>query len=150
MDKLSHSVVIITVAANIFLSMHLNIPGSGNSKANFYLAPKKDSLPQTNQKNSSESEAEIAVKILSIKEVKAKDRYIDSISHHKNSISLIFMGRPDEDHKYYWIQAGYNSQVRFEPYYNFYVNRYDLSVFVYDSVKERTYTLKEWQRVNKK
>src|SRR5258708_22258497 len=48
-------------------------------------------------------EDKVVQKIFSLPEIKAKNRFVDSLTNHKSGISVIISGRPNKEHKYYWI-----------------------------------------------
>ncbi len=102
-----------------------------------------------NEKSDSLVEKKIIKKVFSIWEVRQKNKYVDSLTHHKSGISIIINKKPDEKNKYYWVQAGYNSNFRFEPYYNFYVYPPNLIVKFYDPMTDEILTLKEWRNKEK-
>jgi len=80
-------------------------------------------------------------KILSIREVKQQSRYIDTISGHKHGIFVVILKRPKNSADYYWVQAGYNNEMRFEPYFNFYVYCPKMTVKFLDPISNKVYSL---------
>jgi hypothetical protein len=124
-------------------------PGNQRTMENiFSVCININSQDTINKKNKRDKilEKKIVAKIFSLAEVKKKSKFIDSLTHHKCSIAIIVMGTPDKTKNYYWVQAGYNNETKFEPYYNFYVKSKDLSVLFYDPLKDKTYTMKEWRK----
>ena len=143
------NVIILSAALNLFyFSTPVNkCTNEFKPILNTYLLIKNTSHKE--YVNDTLLEKKIISKIFSLPEVKEKNKYIDSLSHHKSSVSIIITRKPDNKNKNYWIQAGYNNQLRFEPYYNFIVNLKDLSVLFYDTLEDRRYTLKEWRKRSK-
>ena len=84
-------------------------------------------------------------RVYNLPEVRAKDSFIDSITKHKNGISLIIFKYPTKINPYYWVQAGYDNKLRFEPYYNFYVYKENLEVKFYDTITGDILTLEQWR-----
>ena len=83
--------------------------------------------------------------IKNIDEVKASDRYIDSLTNHKKGIaSLIF--KPAKNEKYYFIQTGYDGENRFETYYNFYVDSATYEIKIQDVIEGDIVTLNGWRK----
>lgn len=85
-------------------------------------------------------------KILNLDEIVVKNNFIDSISKHKNGISLITDSLDIEGISYYEIKAGFNSEIRFENYYTFYVDKNDCSLIkIFEPVEGKIITLSEWR-----
>jgi hypothetical protein len=90
-------------------------------------------------------------KIANLAEVQEKSIYIDSLTKGKNGISVIILSSPSKTDPYYWVQAGYNSSVRFEPYFNFYVYPPNLEIKYLDvNNEDKLVSLKEWRRMRKR
>jgi hypothetical protein len=113
----------------------------------FFILERKDSVPQTTatQKGNAKLEQKIINDVFSLPEVRKKNKYIDSLTKHKKGITIIIAKKPDKIHNYYWVQAGYNSELRFEPYYNFYVYQPNRVIKYYDPMSDKILTLKEWR-----
>lgn len=56
-------------------------------------------------------------------------------------LSMRTIDRPREGFKYFWIQVGQISNVRFYPQHNFYVNPVNFDVFYKDTVSDSLFTL---------
>jgi hypothetical protein len=93
-------------------------------------------------------EDKIIDRLYLLPEIKEKNRYIDSFTNHKHGIAFITMKKPNSKSDYYWIQAGYNSDIRFEPYYNFYVYYPKMKIEVLDPSTDKVYSLKDWRKRN--
>jgi hypothetical protein len=104
-------------------------------------------IGDTTNKNEEEVVLE---KVYKIPEVKKKDHFIDSLTNHKHGISMIILERPNENKLYYVVQVGYNNEIRFEPYYTFYVYKKNFTVKFYDPIPGEIITLKEWRKRNNK
>ena len=91
----------------------------------------------------------ILSKIHNLYEVKRKEKYIDSITNHKHGISLLILKKPSAKKQYYIVQAGYDSKIRFEPYYTFYVFRNALEVKYYDTQTDSLMSIDEWRKRSK-
>lgn len=97
-----------------------------------------------------EIEERITAKIFALPEVKEKGRFVDSLTHHKRGVSLIVAGRPTAERPYYWVEVGFDGELRFETYYNFYVYRKGLVIKFLDTVEEDDVIgLEEWRRRRK-
>lgn len=88
-------------------------------------------------------------KIYKITEVRKKDHFVDSITNHKHGISMIILQRPNAKEPYYVVQVGYNNEIRFEPYYTFYVYKKNLVIKFYDTIPGEIITLEEWRKRSK-
>ncbi|WP_118975056.1 hypothetical protein [Taibaiella koreensis] len=79
-------------------------------------------------------------------EVKARDRFIDSLTQHKHGIAMI---NYDQDNtsalSYYEINVGYSSEIRFESYYTFRVFKNDCHIEVED-IEDGWISLAEWRK----
>lgn len=97
-------------------------------------------------KSDTTTEEIVIDKVYKLREVQAKDRYIDSLTHHKKGISLRVIEHPSIKKPYYWIQVGYDSDIRFEVYYNFYVYKKGLSIKYYDTFSGKVMELEQWRK----
>ncbi|MBI3719531.1 MAG: hypothetical protein HY252_13185 [Sphingobacteriales bacterium] len=87
-------------------------------------------------------------KISEITEIKEADKYIDSISKHKNHIAFLWDGY-NKDSSVYVVQAGYDNDIRFENYYWLYVNPKTLQVKFYDVGTDSAYTVEDFRKLKK-
>jgi len=94
-------------------------------------------------------EDKIIDRLYLLPEIKEKNRYIDSFTNHKRGIAFITMSKPNGKSDFYWIQAGFNGDVRFEPYYNFYVYYPKMKIEVLDPSTDKVYSLQEWRKRNR-
>lgn len=85
-------------------------------------------------------EDKITAALLKLPFVKKSDKYIDSISNHKHGIAFM-LDEPAKDETEVSVQAGYNSNERFETYYRFFVNPKTMEIKVYDVVEDKKLTL---------
>jgi len=99
--------------------------------------------------NDSEVINRIMDKLYRLPEVKEKDAFIDSLTKHKHGISMRIMQRPGKLTKYYWIAVGYNSNLRFQTYYNFYVWPDSMVIKYLDPDSGKILTLSEWREIQK-
>jgi len=81
-------------------------------------------------------EERITDKIFALPEVKEKGKFIDSLTHHKNGVSIMIYVKPSAKAPYYWVKVGYDGEVKFETYYNSYVYRKGLVIKFLDTVEE--------------
>lgn len=95
-------------------------------------------------------EDSILDEIYSFPEVTAKEIFIDSLTNHKNGISMIILKRPSEKEPYYWVQVGYDNAIRFEAYFNFYVYTKGLEIRFFDPIRNKILSLKEWRKEKSK
>ena len=86
---------------------------------------------------------------MSLPEVQRANAYIDSFSNHKHGISFLIQRYPGKGVDHYWVQAGYNGDLHYEPYFNFYVYPPELAVKILDPLTGSVYTLVQW-RIRKK
>ena len=75
--------------------------------------------------------------------VKKANAYIDSFSNHQHGIAFMMdsLGKGEKD---IYVQAGYNGEMRFETYYQFYVDPVTLEIKVYDVAEDIKIPLKEY------
>lgn len=64
-------------------------------------------------------------KIYHLKEIQERDKYLKKHNGENAGVSLMIIDRPTRENSYYFVQAGYNSSLRFETYYTFQIeNRF--------------------------
>ena len=87
--------------------------------------------------------------ILALEEVKAKAKIIDSISKGKKGISFMSDSLEIDGKSFYELKVGYNSEIRFENYYTFYVEKNNCNTIrIADVVDGTMPTLAEWRKNN--
>ena len=91
----------------------------------------------------------IICKLSLLPEVKQSNHYIDSFSKHTHGISFRVMRRPNKFGNYFWIAVGYDSDIRFETYYNFYVWPDKMLIKYLDVRSGKPITLSEWRKKRK-
>lgn len=86
-------------------------------------------------------------RVLGLPEVQAKNSFIDSLTGHRHGISIMVVNYPGDEpgHPRWWVQAGYNSDIRFEPYFNFYVYVPDMTIKVLDPNSNKAIGLEAWR-----
>lgn len=86
--------------------------------------------------------------ILKLPEVIIKNKMIDSLSNHKHGVSLLSDTTIDGI-KYYEIKAGYNSDLRYETYYNFYVEKGNCkNIKIFEPIGGDLISLEKWRTLN--
>jgi hypothetical protein len=83
--------------------------------------------------------------ILSIEEVKQKNRYIDSLTNHKEGI-LVRVLKPTVDEKCYNLQVGYDNEIRFVNCFNFYIDPSTKEITIEDVLEGDRVTIEEWRK----
>jgi len=83
--------------------------------------------------------------ILSLKEVKAKNMLIDSLTKHQQGISLIIENPTDQEPAFY-IQAGFNGKERFETYFHFYLDTATKQIEIRDWALGKRVLLSNWRK----
>ena len=72
--------------------------------------------------------------LIQIPEVKKQERFIDSLTNHKHGLTMIDYDEGiDSSKPYYEINVGYSSDIRFENFFTFQVNKNDCSIWIYDN-----------------
>jgi len=89
-------------------------------------------------------------KIFGFPEVKRKQAFVDSLSHHKRGVFMMVMQKPGKVNKYYWIAVGYNGTQRFETYFNFYVWPSQMVIKYLDNETGNLITLAQWRKMQNK
>jgi hypothetical protein len=92
------------------------------------------------------TENTIMEKLFELPEVKRKWKFVDSLTAHKKGISMRVMKRPEGISTYYWIAVGYDNDLSFETYYNFYVWPDPMTIRYYDPGEGKILTLAEWRK----
>lgn len=84
--------------------------------------------------------------ILKCKEVMEKNKMIDSISNHRHGISLLSDSISIRDIVYYEIKAGVNSELRFENFYTFYVEKGNCdNIKIFEPISGKIIGINEWR-----
>jgi len=78
--------------------------------------------------------------------VRESNTYIDSLSAHTKGISFILDSSGKNEIS---VMAGYNGSDRFETYYNFTVDRRDMSILITDPASGEMITIEEYIKKNK-
>lgn len=92
-------------------------------------------------------EAENAV--LNLEEVKQKEELVNRLSNGEHGISLISDSLSIDDKIFYQIQTGYNSSIRFETYYTFYVEKGNCNeIKILDVINGNIQSLYKWREEN--
>ncbi|MBS7231163.1 hypothetical protein KHA90_09005 [Flavobacterium psychroterrae] len=87
-------------------------------------------------------------KIISLKEVELKAKFIDSLSNHKSGISLISDSLDIDGISYYEIKAGYNTKIRFENYYTFYIEKGNCeNIKIFEPIEGVVISLLKWRKI---
>ncbi len=84
-------------------------------------------------------------KIKQLPEFIESQKYIDSITDHKRGISYV-LEEPSEQTPYYYVMVGYNNEIRFEPYYHFFIDPKTLEVKIEDVLAGGITPIEEWRR----
>lgn len=88
--------------------------------------------------------------ILALEEVEESKRNLDSLTDHKANISFIVDSLKQGERELYSLTVGYNSEVRFEPYYHFYVNKSDCKdIQIMDIVSGEYLPIASWRKQTK-
>lgn len=90
-------------------------------------------------------------KIISLEEVNVKAKFIDSLSNHKSGISFISDSLNIDGINYYEIKAGYNSKIRFENYYTFYIEKGNCeNIKIFEPIEGEIISLLQWRKLKNK
>jgi len=91
------------------------------------------------------SEDFVKKSILSIEEVKQKNRNLDAVTKSKNHLfARIF--KPTADEKCYYVQVGYDNKIRFVTCFNFYINPATKEIRMEDVLSGDRVTITEWRK----
>lgn len=89
--------------------------------------------------------------ILNLKEVEVRAKFIDSLSNHTSRISFMSDSLDLDGINYYEIKAGYNSKLRFENYYTFYVEKGNCkNIKIFEPIEGEIISLLQWRELKKK
>ncbi|MEB3800088.1 hypothetical protein INQ45_02990 [Flavobacterium columnare] len=87
--------------------------------------------------------------ILGLNEVVKQNHFIDSIYNHKKGISLMSDSLVVENKTFYQIKTGYNSDIRFETYFTFNVEKGNCeNIKVLEPIEGNMISLSEWRELN--
>jgi len=100
---------------------------------------------QENYQANSGSEDSVKKLIMSLPEVKAKDKVYDSITNRMQRI-LLHIAPPDATTNLYKVEAGYQGNNRFQPHFYFYVDLPGNMIYIEDLEQGDRTTLDEWRR----
>ncbi|MET3047493.1 hypothetical protein [Flavobacterium covae] len=102
-------------------------------------------FPISNNCNLNQAQNEI----LGLNEVVKQNHFIDSISNHKKGISLMSDSLVVENKTFYQIKTGYNSDIRFETYFTFNVEKGNCeNIKVLEPIEGNMISLSEWRELN--
>lgn len=85
--------------------------------------------------------------LLKLSFIKRSNQYIDSFSNHQHGIAFLMDSLKKNDEGI-CVEAGYNGEQRFEPYYWFFVNPVTMDIRVYDLDHDKKIPLKEYLKKN--
>lgn len=91
-------------------------------------------------------EQKVTAVLMKLPFVQKSNRYIDSISNHKQGISFMLDNTRGAGIS---VLAGYDSDERFETYYHFYVDPQTMEVKIYDPLENKTVPVKEYLKTLK-
>ncbi len=83
--------------------------------------------------------------IENLPEFKEADIQINAMTNGKQSITCI-IDAPTENDPYFYIQAGYNQESWFEPYYIFVVNAETFAVSIEDVIEGDVVSIDLWRK----
>ena len=109
------------------------------------LVKAKDTLSSMNKHSDTLTKKFIEDTLMTIKEVKQKNDFIDSLTNHKHGISFM-IDKPNIENKAYYIAVGYNKKLRFETFYNFYINPTNKQITIDDAFSGERLTLDAWRK----
>lgn len=79
--------------------------------------------------------------------IKKSNQYIDSFSNHRHGIAFM-MDSVSKDEGGITVEAGYNGDYRFEPYYWFHVKPGTLEIEIYNITNNKSIPLKLYLKKN--
>lgn len=91
-------------------------------------------------------EKKVTAVLMKLPFVQKSNRYIDSISNHKQGISFMLDNTRGAGIS---VLAGYDSEERFETWYHFYVDPQAMEVKIYDPLENKTVPVKEYLKTLK-
>ncbi|MGE8243827.1 MAG: hypothetical protein ACN6PD_14185 [Sphingobacterium sp.] len=72
------------------------------------------------------------------------------MTDHKVNISFMIDSLKQDGKELYSLTSGYNSEVRFEPYYHFYLDKSDCkNIQILDIVSGEYFPLETWRKQNR-
>jgi len=91
---------------------------------------------------------QILATVSKLPELQGANKYIDSISGHKERITYLWE-KPDKENPDYVIQFGYDGEERFETYYWIYVSPITLNLRFYDVINDSLYRVEDYRKLNR-
>jgi len=149
MRKIPFIISIVLFLGSVWLSANAGIFSSRLRLKYNLKTDRRIASMQSKILHDSEIVNRIMNKLLNLREVKQKDVFVDSLTNHKKGITMRVIGKPEKLKKYYWIAVGYDSDLRFETYYNFYVWPDNMLVKYLDPISGKALTMLEWRRTKK-
>lgn len=97
-----------------------------------------------NKRVSMSAEDSVKSMIEALPEVKEKDHVYDSLTNRKQQI-IIKIAPPDTAVPYYYVEAGYQGNTRFQPHFYFYVDLPNNMIYIEDWDHGDRTTLEQWR-----
>jgi hypothetical protein len=91
---------------------------------------------------------QILATVSKLPEIQEADKYIDSISDHRERIAYLWE-KPDKENLDYVIQFGYDGKERFETYYWIYVSPITLNIRFYDVINDSLYGIEDYRKLKR-
>ncbi|MGJ1433121.1 hypothetical protein ACR79M_16685 [Sphingobacterium spiritivorum] len=90
---------------------------------------------------------EVVRKLSELEEIKEQKAVLDSLFSDKPNISFMVDSADINGKQVYTVTAGYNGELRYEPYYHFYINKATCGdIEVMDVVNGDYLPLEEWRK----
>lgn len=90
-------------------------------------------------------------RLMKLEEVQAQNQLLDSMTKGKHGIAFLSDSTTFKGKSYYSFNVGYNNDLRFETYYNFYVDRSNCQeVLILEPISGDYISLHDWKLNNSK
>jgi hypothetical protein len=120
---------------------------TSNQKGKFFLQKKdSDLVIQADRTLDSLVQAKVLDTLSKLPEVQILQKRIDSISDHKHGVSFIIDTLIENQYK---VRAGYDGDLRFENYFNFYVNAETSEIKIEDFLADSVLSLHDYRKLKR-
>jgi hypothetical protein len=133
------------LCSSLFLVFSLSCKNSNNSSENKTKVAGNSSTIAVQNVNDSIFENYIVDTIFSLKEVREKNKYIDSFTNHRKGIAAM-VNKSSENKYEYEIAVGYNGEDRFETYNIFYFDSATKQISILDVISGDKIGLEDWRK----
>jgi len=128
----------------IFICLPVSCKNNSETKNSETPKETTDSI-KTDKKSVSDLENKMLDKLSKLPEWIQANQYIDSLTNHKHGLSVM-TEKPNKETTDYCFRVGYNNELRFETYFNFYVNPKTFELKILDVLTDDIVPIDVWRK----